>query len=425
MVFKRFWIAAALLLALAGTAAPEETPDAEAMPKPIYTRQGKFAIPFRIETPAANISPPVKVRLFVSENEGRNWHLEGEVKPTEQRFDFPSSHDGEYWFTIRSVDAQGRSYPDGAYDPQLRVIVDTLAPRLDLRAERGADGEVTAHWDVVDPAIDPATFKLEYQSAGGAWQTLAIEPQSQHLAKLTLVGETLWWPPAGSGKIVLRASVTDRAGNPAVSQFQLDGSTPLCGSRDDGCRGPQSVRKREPAGAKLLEWPAEPTAETLGRSVPGTAPGGGRRSGQDSAWRMAKGGALDRNSNSSAGPRSLDPDRRAGNTARRIGQWCRRVWLLAGRRAPHKWSIGTRSSWTTRSRRWAIRASPKSNCGARATAAGIGNVSDRTTITAAPWWLRSMSRDFMVFASLSRAATVWPAKPRARATCPKSGSMST
>ena len=136
------------------------------MPKPIFTRQGRFAIPFQVETPPAKVSPPTKIRLFVSENEGHNWHLDGEVAPTEKGFDFRTAHDGEYWFTIRSVDAQGRSYPDGAYDPQLRVIVDTLAPRLDLRAERGADGEIIARWDVLDTAIDPATFKLEYQVAG-------------------------------------------------------------------------------------------------------------------------------------------------------------------------------------------------------------------------------------------------------------------
>ncbi len=304
MFCMRFCIAAALLLALAGTVRPEESPESETLPKAIYTRQGKFAIPFRIETPAADVLPPVKVRLFVSENEGRNWHLEGEVKPNEQRFDFPSAHDGEYWFTIRSIDAQNRSYPDGAYDPQLRVIVDTLAPRLDLRAARGANGEITAHWDVVDTAIDPATFKLEYQSADGTWQTLAVEPESQHLARLTLVGETLWWPPAGSGKIALRASVADRAGNPAVSQFQLDAGSP------PPTQGPAATAGRNPSspvggstGHKLLEWPAESTGETLSRSVPGAVPGGGRRPGQDSAWRVAKGGPVDRDSNSLAGPR--------------------------------------------------------------------------------------------------------------------------
>ena len=105
--------------------APEE-------PKPIFARQGRFSIPFRVDAPA-EVAPPAKVRLFVSEDGGTRWHLDAEVPPSQQRFDFRSLHDGEYWFTIRSIDAQGRSYPDGAYEPQLRVIVDTLAPRLEFR----------------------------------------------------------------------------------------------------------------------------------------------------------------------------------------------------------------------------------------------------------------------------------------------------
>jgi len=303
MVSKRFCFAAALLFALAGTARPEEASESETAPKPIFTRQGRFAIPFRVENPAPNVSPPTKIRLFVSENEGHNWHLDGEVAPTEKGFDFRTSHDGEYWFTIRSVDAQGHSYPDGAYDPQLRVIVDTLAPRLELRAERGTDHEITIRWDVVDTAIDTATFKLEYQFGGGAWQTLAVEPESQHLARLTLVGETLWWPPAGSGKIVLRASVADRAGNPAVSQFQLEGISPPAAQTTTAAMPRNQPAAAGQPGRKLLEWPAEPTAETLGRSMPGAAAGGGRRAGPDSDWRVAKGGSTDRDPNSPAGPR--------------------------------------------------------------------------------------------------------------------------
>jgi hypothetical protein len=126
---------------------------------------------------------------------------------------------------------------------------------------------------------------------------LAIEPESQHLARLTLVGETLWWPPAGIGKIVLRASVTDRAGNPAVSQFQLDGNSPAAAQEATAAAPRDQAATTSPPARKLLEWPAEPTAETLGRSLPGAAATGGRRPGQDSAWRVAKGGATGRDSN--------------------------------------------------------------------------------------------------------------------------------
>ena len=143
MTHQRFLFAAALLLALASGPRADETATAPEEPKPIFTRQGRFSIPFRVDAPA-EVAPPAKVRLFVSEDGGTRWHLDAEVPPSQQRFDFRSLHDGEYWFTIRSIDAQGRSYPDGAYEPQLRVIVDTLAPRLDLlghaRSRQRGDG---------------------------------------------------------------------------------------------------------------------------------------------------------------------------------------------------------------------------------------------------------------------------------------------
>ncbi|HTU27666.1 MAG TPA: hypothetical protein VMF30_19805, partial [Pirellulales bacterium] len=315
MVLQRFCVAAALLLALAGGVRSEEPTEHESLPQAIYTRQGRFAIPFRVETPAANVPAPAKIRLFVSENGGRNWHLDAEVSPTEKNFDFRTAHDGEYWFTIRSVDAQGRSYPDGAYDPQLRVIVDTLAPRLDLRAERGPNGEVIAHWDALDAAIDPGKFQLEYQFAGGPWQAVAVDPESQHVARMTLVGETQWWPPAGSGKIALRATVFDRADNPAVSQFQLDLAEPPVaqGAPQAAVQGaaaapPTTSAAGNTAAAggaasgasanprKLLEWPAESTGETLGRGVPGGATTVGRKFASDADWRAAKGNAGDRGS---------------------------------------------------------------------------------------------------------------------------------
>jgi hypothetical protein len=186
----------------------------------------------------------------------------------------------------------------------LRVIVDTLAPRLDLKAERGANGEVTAHWDVVDTALDPASFKLEYQVGGGVWQSLAIDPDAQHVAKLTLVGETLLWP-SGSGRVSLRASVADRAGNPAVSQAQIEVPAPAATAAagaiparpgsplaNSSLANPAGGNPPPGAGANrtLIEWPAESTADTLGRSIPGAGSTGSRPAGQDSAWRVAKSG---------------------------------------------------------------------------------------------------------------------------------------
>ena len=207
------------------------------------------------------------------------------------------------------------------------MIVDTLAPRLDLRAERGADGEITAHWDVVDTAIDPPASNWNTNRPGAPGRPLAVEPESQHLAKLTLVGETLWWPPAGSGKIVLRASVTDRAGNPAVSQFQLDGNGPPAAQATTAAAARNQSAAAGPPGRKLLEWPAEPTAETLGRRclVPRRGADAGR-----ARFRLARGQRW---------------DRRSGIRNRRPGRAFRPRPSRSKRRSPEPTGGGEFGSW--------------------------------------------------------------------------------
>ena len=169
------------------------------------------------------VEQPVEVQLFVSEDHGKKWRLEAKVEPPKKEFSFDTGgRDGEYWFSIRTVDRQGRSHPDGGHQPQLRVVVDTMAPRLELNATRGEGGEVNVRWKVLDTGgLKSDSFKIEYQASGESWQPMAIDAQNQRSLKYTLVGDGTWWPAAANGPVLLRGTITDEAGNPAVSQVQL------------------------------------------------------------------------------------------------------------------------------------------------------------------------------------------------------------
>ena len=221
--------AVAILLALAGAALPAEPSDAPTLGSPtpipaqaVYTRQGMFSIPFRIDGLESRGPQPSEVRLMVSEDQGQKWRSEARVKPDQHNFGFRAPHDGEYWFSIRTIDRDGRSHPEGPYEPQLIVIVDTITPRVDLSAARGENGEIIAQWHVLDTGLKADSFKLEYQNgASDGWLPLAIDAQTQRAAKYTLVGEATWFPPGGRGPISLRASVADEAGNTAVTQVQV------------------------------------------------------------------------------------------------------------------------------------------------------------------------------------------------------------
>ena len=95
---------------------------------------------------------------------GANWSIFESGKARQRLFVFRAPHDGEYWFSIRTVDAQGVDRPEGPMQPQLKVTVDTVAPRLDLsvsarpgRRNRGplaGRRSATSSWEL---------FKLEYQ----------------------------------------------------------------------------------------------------------------------------------------------------------------------------------------------------------------------------------------------------------------------
>ena len=215
--------AVVFLLALIGSvagAAPESPPAAElpaSGPMVASTRQNAFTIPFRIEPAQTPSQQPVEVQLHVSTNQGTTWEQAGQVKPEKGAFVYRAPHDGEYWYSIRTVDQQGTARPEGPLQPQLKVTVDTVAPRLELSASRGPAGELLAHWQAVDPHLKLGSFKLEYQlGSTGPWERVAVESAPSAM-RHTLTGDATWWPTGGNDVITVRAEITDSSGNPAVT----------------------------------------------------------------------------------------------------------------------------------------------------------------------------------------------------------------
>jgi hypothetical protein len=300
----------ALLLTLFGIAqSAEPAVEPAAQPQPVYTRQGVFSIPFRIDGTESGGPQPAEVRLFVSEDQGLKWRGEGQVKPDQKSFGFRAPHDGEYWFSIRTIDKQGHSHPEGPYEPQLQVIVDTITPRLDLSAARGENGEIVARWHVLDTGLKADSFKLEYQSTpGDGWLPLAIDAQLQRAAKYTLVGEATWWPPANTAPVLLRATVADEAGNSAVSQVQIKADR-VARTEPNANNSGHTASDRPPtsgaAAGPALKWPADASVDHPLDNPAGRAAdvAGNRRQPADSTWRPAARGQSADNGRATDGTR--------------------------------------------------------------------------------------------------------------------------
>jgi hypothetical protein len=129
--------------------------------------------------------------------------------PEQEHFKFICDRDGFYWFTVQTVDVEGRLFPatlDGA-QPSLKVVIDTQRPDVTLRPLAGRGGEVGVTWEIRDDnfdARDPDSLRLEYRAAGSlGWTALPANPTaSQHL-----------WTPETSAPLEVRLRARDRAGN--------------------------------------------------------------------------------------------------------------------------------------------------------------------------------------------------------------------
>ena len=189
-------------------------PSAGGGEQPLATRQSSFSIPFSV---GAAKSQPIEVQLYVSTDQGQNWLLYARKPPADREFMFKASQDGEYWFSPWTVYAHAAGQVPKTFQPELRVLVDTSLPQIQLDASATSAGQLSASWSVQDPNLIPDSFKLEYRSGPHqAWQPLQANPDSQSGAARAS-GSTTWWPEKGATSMDVRAEARDRAGNLAVA----------------------------------------------------------------------------------------------------------------------------------------------------------------------------------------------------------------
>ncbi len=188
----------------------------------IYSRHAAFQIPFQA---GADRNRLRQLQLFVSTDQGRSWQASAIASPSHQSFRFTADRDGLYWFTVQTLDLEGRYYPpslEGAR-PSLKVFVDTHPPVVTLRALPPRGREIGVAWDIADDSFDPAVpgaVRLEYRLAGGLdWKLIPVYPHATQYS----------WDPGTDGQVQVRLRARDRAENWGEAQLTLDGSGRLVG----------------------------------------------------------------------------------------------------------------------------------------------------------------------------------------------------
>lgn len=197
----------------AGPLATPEGMETEAgqLPQPIHTNRPTFRIPFQFNQEEIARLGAREIRLYASGDQGAAWHHVQTVEPAAQKFNFEASGDGEYWFTVQTVDSNNQLHPGGPVrQPGLIVIVDSTQPTLQLNLQQGQPGEVQLAWNSIDESVDPDSLMLEYSQTGSTqWQQVAVIPAQS--------GRTSWSVPLG-GLVAVRGRIRDLAGNEGTAE---------------------------------------------------------------------------------------------------------------------------------------------------------------------------------------------------------------
>jgi hypothetical protein len=206
--FGNRWLARFALLAVltAGlTAFPicaQVTDDVKLLP----TRERSFSIPFNVTSGDNRLR---EVQLFVSRDLGQTWTYSATSAPDKGNFtQFTATQDGQYWFSVRTIDQQGRAYPpsDREFKPGLKVLVDTVPPVVNFRQVPAQGANLAVEWDVSDDNLDLKSLRLEYHAAsGGAWVPVRIDQPATR-------GQQTF-SPMTNGALDVRLTVQDSAGN--------------------------------------------------------------------------------------------------------------------------------------------------------------------------------------------------------------------
>ena len=207
------WLALALALA---APALTDAQQAEAVPT-LHSDSPSFRIPFNIQDPAS-LRQIAEVHLYVSDDRGLSWQYTGATAPDQLAFPYRAPRDGEYWFAVRTRDRQDRLYPPDLeqVQPKLKVVVDTQAPAVLVRALPRRGDRVGIFYEVQDEHLDlEKTLVVEYHIQGATaneWRQVRVDPRMR--------GQVSW--QAGTGlPLTVRVSVGDRAGNRGVAVEEI------------------------------------------------------------------------------------------------------------------------------------------------------------------------------------------------------------
>ena len=211
----KFCVALFLAACFGNPCAAQTAPDASSGgSKVIATKLSGFGVPFRID---ADDSSFIEVQLYLSRDTGKTWSFYDRKGTDETEFLFQSEEDGEYWFSIKTLSRDRRLLPEGDPQPELKILVDTVKPELEVRFDADPAGRVICRWRATDPNLDPRSIKLLYQpvlSDGSVKSWQAVPVNLGGVARNGVYSDQIgWWPETTEATVNVAVEIMDSAGN--------------------------------------------------------------------------------------------------------------------------------------------------------------------------------------------------------------------
>jgi hypothetical protein len=200
-------------------------------PKILHTRLSGFNIPFKVD---ANDEAFVEVHLYTSANQGATWSFYNRQPTDATEFPFQSNGEGEYWFAIKTLDRNRRLLPQGDPQPELRIIVDTTEPKLEMTAAADPAGRIVCRWNASDIYLKPKSLQLLYKPTFSGTDPVADTTQWQSVSVNTptyapggiYVDQLAFWPETTVRALDVRIAIADEAGNVVSADRRLAVQSP-------------------------------------------------------------------------------------------------------------------------------------------------------------------------------------------------------
>ncbi len=190
--------------------------------KTIGTNLKAFGVPFKIN---ADNDSFIEVQLYFSRDMGKTWDFHSRQTTDQQDFPFQADQDGEYWFSLKTLDRDRRLLPEGDPQAELKIVVDTVKPTLDFRIETDAAGRVICRWKAEDKNLSPDSFRIFYQPTSENGPTKPWQRVPVNLDGKTRVGvyadQIAWWPDTSERQLNVAIEIRDIAGNVSQAQRQV------------------------------------------------------------------------------------------------------------------------------------------------------------------------------------------------------------